>query len=159
MVRYCPRVRSPLVNLFLVSLLVVGGPSPLSAGNKQAKMPPATERTAREATLRQGMPAADVLRIMGKPNTVEPMEAPTGKAEVWSWVTRTPKGQNRYEIGSRPITNSSVGADGVSREAVIGQEIIYGTERLTEVRTYQILMFNDHFLNDKVSVVLERKVD
>lgn len=152
-------MRIPVLIVLPVFLLAGLIPDSASAAGKAAKVTVASKKTAKEESLRQGMPAAEVLKIMGKPDDISPMEAPSGKAEVWTYRTRTDKGQTRYQINSRPITTTVEGVDGNKRQVVVGEEPIFGTERRTEVRTYQILMFNDHLLNDKVTTEEERSLE
>ena len=113
---------------------------------------PAGNRTAQEASLQVGMAAAKVLEILGKPSEVNPLKSPSGKAEVWSYVTETELGRERIQIGAKPIKALVKDSAGRDREVVISEEPIWGTRKRVQVRTYQALLFNDQFVNDKESV-------
>lgn len=160
-IRYSSGMRFPhLVLVLLAGFLALDvAAKEKSAKPEKSAESAATARTAQESSLKQGMPAAEVLKVLGKPGAIEPMEAPTGKAEVWSYTTRQEISRERFEISSRPITTVTRDSTGNERTIVIGHEPIYGTQKRILVRTYQVLMFNDHFLNDKVVVEVVRETE
>lgn len=121
-----------------------------AANDRQSRLAVAARKTAKEESLKQGLPAEEVMKLLGKPDEISPMKAPTGKAEVWTYRSRQELSRERFEVASRPITTLVRDRDGRERQVVIGQEPIFGTQKRVLVRTYQVLMFNDHLLNDKV---------
>lgn len=155
--RYSPEMRISYVLAILVAGCVA---VEMPAKEKAAKPAPVPQTTAelmakksnKEQLLQQGMPAAEVLKLLGKPGEVKPMEAPTGKAEVWVYTTREEVSRERFEVASHPITTLVRDREGTERTVVIGHEPVYATQKRILVRTYQVLMFNDHFLNDKITI-------
>jgi hypothetical protein len=102
------------------------------------------------------MSGEEVAKIMGKPASVQPIEAPTGKAEIWVFDTILSEKSERVLTGSRPITTVVVGADGVSRLAQIGTEETYRTERRKRIRRTSLLIYNDALLNLKSAIEEQR---
>ncbi|HLP06601.1 MAG TPA: outer membrane protein assembly factor BamE [Opitutaceae bacterium] len=129
------------------------------ANSKQAVMTEASKKTAKEAQLKQGMSADQVLKIMGKPTETNPMEAPSGKAEVWIYRTRQELSRERFETATRPITTLVRDSNGNERTQVIGHESTYGVQKRVLVRSYQVLMFNDHLLNEKLQLEEVRETE
>ncbi|MFT3831264.1 MAG: hypothetical protein QM691_16320 [Opitutaceae bacterium] len=122
-------------------------------------MAEASKKTAKEAQLKQGMSADDVLKILGKPTETQPMEAPSGKAEIWIYRTRQELSRERFETATRPITTLVRDSNGNERTQVIGHESTYGVQKRVLVRSYQVLMFNDHFLNEKLQLEEVRETE
>ena len=121
-----------------------------------AKATPGSKRVAissdnPESALTKAMPADDVRKIMGEPRTIKPMKTPEGKAEIWIYQRLTNERVDRVEIASIPITTNIVGADGQARQQVIGQDIKFGDLHRATEETVELLMFNDHYVTNKVS--------
>ncbi len=157
-------MRSPLAFLILglagASLGAVSLAAEDTAKNETVEIVrPEGERTPKEASLQVGMSAQQVREILGKPSEVKPLQSPSGKAEVWSYVTRTELGRERLQVGSNPIKALVKDSSGRDREVVISNEPIWGTRRKVEVRTYSVLVFNDQFMNDKVVVRVEQSLE
>lgn len=112
---------------------------------------PEGKRTEKEASLKAGMAAAEVRAILGTPQKIDPLQAPSGDAEIWTYTTQTEISRERFQVGSRPITTLVRDSNGREREQVIGEEPLWGTKKRLRTRTYQVLLFNGQFLNDKVS--------
>lgn len=129
------------------------------ANTKQAVMTEASRKSVKEAQLKQGMSADQVLKIMGKPTETQPMEAPSGKAEVWIYRTRQELSRERFETATRPITTLVRDSNGNERTQVIGHESTYGVQKRVLVRSYQVLMFNDHLLNEKLQLEEVRETE
>ncbi len=99
-----------------------------------------------EQTLKKGMTAEQVRRIMGAPAEINPRPATAGRAEVWVY-NRTIIGPPRQvQVGSNPITVSVQDADGVYRPHVIQQNPDYRQvhDRITE--TIHLLLFDGQLL-------------
>lgn len=104
-----------------------------------------------ESALRQAMPADAVRKIMGEPQAIKPMKAPDGKAEIWVYKRETNKRVDRVPIGSVPITVSVIGGDGKAHQQTIGENVQYGDLHQATEETVELLMFNDHFLTQKIT--------
>ena len=112
-----------------------------------------------ESALQWAMPADAVRRIMGQPQEVKPMEAPNGKAEIWIYTRQLGTHMDRIPIGAVPImtTNSTVVGSGnntrpgPATQQKIGESIVYADVVVATVETVEVLMFNDHFVTQKVT--------
>jgi hypothetical protein len=104
-----------------------------------------------DAKLVRGMSAADVKKLMGEPGKVEAMEAPSGKAEIWTYTRELENRSAQVQVGSKPITISQIGADNQMHTMTIAEEPIFKMQHITVVEQVDILMFNGHFLEKKVT--------
>ncbi len=149
--------------LLTVTIGLSSGPAPAFAGESSSTAPKAmalaSKRTDKESRLKKGMSAEEVRRIMGRPTETQPMEAPSGKAEIWVYRTRQELSRERFETGSRPITTLVRDSNGNERTQIIGHEPIYGMQKRVLVRSYQVLMFNDHMLNEKLQLEEVRETE
>jgi hypothetical protein len=91
--------------------------------------------------LKKGMPAADVLRLIGKPDLVQPMDTKEGKAEVWIYrrLAKTVHQQSATGVASIPaFTGMGLGNDATGTASTL-------TYRMEEISIYQVsslLMFD-----------------
>lgn len=105
-----------------------------------------------EQTLKQGMTAEQVRQIMGEPAEIDPMVPPTDKAEVWVY-RRTVNGPvEQVLVGSKPITYSSVGSDGLAHQETVAEEPVYKQAFHFDVQTISLLMFDGKYLSQKQRV-------
>lgn len=127
------------------------GAAPVPAAAK-----PTTGKAQIVAELKQGMSADEILKRMGRPQSVTPMNAPTGKAEVW--IYREPLGESSAPvlIGSKPVTMVVRGTDGKDVVTTVAEEPVYKMQRRVTVQVISLLMFNDHFLQQKTTEQEER---
>lgn len=148
------RIRNLVLSASLFALTVHGAgaasPSAPEKGSPDSKG--VTSSTiGPESALKQAMPAEVVKKIMGQPLQVMPMKAPDGKAEIWIFRREVNARVTRVPIGSVPITVSSLGSDGKAHQQSIGEKIQYGDLYQATEETIQLLMFNDHYLTQKIT--------
>ena len=79
------------------------------------------------------------------------MKAPNGKAEIWVYVKEIGSRVDRVGIPTADIVTYSQGADSGMRQTITPgvvqfHDVRYVTEEITEV-----LLFNDHYVTQKVS--------
>jgi hypothetical protein len=122
-------------------------PAKATAGSK----PVAVTADNPESSLTKAMPADAVRKIMGEPRAIKPMKTPDGKAEIWIYQRLTNERVDRVEIASIPITTNVIGGDGQAHQQVIGQDIKFGDLHRATEETVELLMFNDHYVTNKVS--------
>ena len=141
-------------------LVGVGGASLSASERGGARDQSVTNSDDRpESALKWAMPAADVRQIMGQPETVRPLPAPQGKAEVWVFTRQLGERVDRVPIASVPIMSTTYVIDGGCRQRLggraqeqkVGETIQYADLRVTTVETVEVLMFNEHFVAHKVS--------
>jgi len=116
---------------------------------------PATAE-APENALKRAMAVADVKRIMGEPAEVKPMAAPTGKAEIWVYRRKIGDSWVQIQTASKPIVISSTDSNGLLHQTTIGEEPIFTNEHRVTEDVVSLLMFNDHFLERKVTREIHR---
>jgi hypothetical protein len=112
-----------------------------------------------EAGLQRGMSAADVKKIMGAPATVQAMEAPSGKAEIWTYTREIESRSAQVQVGSKPITITQTDANNQIHTTTIAEEPIFKMQHVTVVEQVDLLMFNDHFLEKKVTKAKRARYD
>jgi hypothetical protein len=123
------------------------GASPAAPAAK-SPTPPADNP---ESALKQDMSADQVRQIMGEPKEVNPMKAPSGKAEVWVFRRLVNERMDRIPVASIPIMVTVVSADGKAHQQQTGETTQYGDVRIATEVTVELLMFNDHYVTHKVS--------
>jgi len=139
-------IRSSLVATTLIALLTPG----LAGAADPAPQVPA-KSAALSPNLTLGLPAEQVRRVLGQPLEVKPMKAPNGKAEIWVYVKEIGSRVDRVGIPTADIVTYSQGADSGMRQTITPgvvqfHDVRYVTEEITEV-----LLFNDHYVTQKVS--------
>lgn len=147
--RYSAFVSTAIVALLVSCTNVPSSTAPVGAGSGH---PTAAISDGPERALQNGMTAEEVKHIMGEPAEIKPMDSPTGKAEVWAYH-RTINGLvEQIQIGSKPITVSSVGGDGLAHLQVVAEEPIYKQAVHTDEETISLLMFDGRFISQKRTV-------
>jgi hypothetical protein len=105
-----------------------------------------------ETTLQKGMPAATVRHIMGEPSEIRPMQAPVGKAETWVYHRTTRGPVKQIVVGTRSVPMTSVGSDAESTVMGKVEEPVIRQETLVVEETINLLMFNDHLIEQNKTV-------
>lgn len=88
---------------------------------------------------------------MGKPEAVKPHAAPVGTAEVWVYTRRIPGPVVRLQTSAKPAMTYTQGYDNVVRLDLFGDEYSYRLVQSVTVETVELLMFNNHFLELKIT--------
>ena len=112
---------------------------------------PAPPQDGPEAGLKQAMTADAVRQIMGKPDEIKPVKAPNGKVEIWTFTRQVNQRVDRVPIGAVPIMTTTYDSNGKAHEQKAGETIQYADVRITTVETVEVLMFNDHYVTNKIS--------
>lgn len=155
MLRICPVV----VLATAIALPAFAAKKNEKAPDRAAAQPAAEEKPAGpEARLVKGMPAAEVLKVMGRPADVSPMETPSGKAEIWRYRERVSETSTQVQVGSKPITISQVGADNQIHTITVAEEPIYKMQMTARDRVVALLVFNDQYLEQKVTFEDSRRI-
>lgn len=97
------------------------------------------------------MAADEVRKLLGKPESVRPMQSPNGTAEVWTYSRRIPGTTETISVGSAPVTTTVPGPNGTTSTQTMGSEPVYRTIRHVTIETVNVLMFNQHFLEKKIT--------
>ena len=150
---------NPMRNLSLASLLLVAslasaaGASPAAAPEKAGADSKPTEagKLAPESLLKKGMSLDEVRQVMGKPDEIRPMEVATGKAAIWTYKRQVADKAAYVQVGSKVITITIRGTDGVERQQTVGEEPDFRMQHRITEDLIQLLMFNDHFVEKKVT--------
>jgi hypothetical protein len=147
----------------LVALTLQTGTALAAPGQKSAaKPPPADTAEARPAkpALTKGMTAETVIGLIGRPLQIKPMDAPEGKAEVWTyrrvakkWTTQT--AATTEEVPA--FIGIGMGAAGDGMGSVTTP--IYRLEHITVYQVTRLLMFEDQLVNAKQWLEQERSFD
>jgi outer membrane protein assembly factor BamE (lipoprotein component of BamABCDE complex) len=141
--------------LFLSAVTVCSSfGSELSESNSKAMQ---SMRASTDSSLKKGMSAREVEQLLGKPAEIKPMNAPSGKAEVWIYRERKGEVSKQIQVGSKPITIMVKGPDGVDRQQVISEEIIYKMQNDITEETLSLLIFNGQFIEKKVTTGVRRE--
>ena len=134
------------MSLFSLSFAVFAlSAGSLAAADDAGVLPAPTSKPVKTPAgwpvLKKGMPAADVLRLIGKPDSVQPMETKEGKAEVWVYrrLAKTVRQQSATGTASIPaFTGMGVGNDATGMTNML-------TYKMEEISIYQVsslLMFD-----------------
>ena len=141
------KTRSHLTVLALVAGFTCG-PVVSAADHEIAAATPATPSTEKSAknphgwpVLKKGMPADEVIRSIGKPESIKPMQTPEGKAEVWIYrrVANSVSRQAAVTTESVPAFNGiGVGNDSSGSVTIPS----YRMEHITVYQVSSLLMFD-----------------
>ncbi|HXQ80599.1 MAG TPA: hypothetical protein VN775_04750 [Opitutaceae bacterium] len=144
--------RSQFLTAVLVGLLVRAAdasvPPPDSAGTESKAAAAAPKGP--EAALFPEMPADAVIKIMGKPESVKPMKVPAGKAEVWVYARQVAERVDFVQV-STPVMGAVPNGNGTTRIAQTGEKLDNREEHHITTEVVELLMFNGHFVTQKVS--------
>jgi len=105
-----------------------------------------------EASLRKGMTAAEVRKIMGAPREIKPMPSPSGTAEVWVYVRSSSHTGDLVQVGQRMVQVTQQVADGRLVTSQVPGDPIIMQEVKNEEETISLLMFDGAFVTLKRSV-------
>jgi hypothetical protein len=105
--------------------------------------------TAPEAALKKAMSASVVISIMGEPLQRKALTAPVGKAEVWIYRRVLSDRWRQVQTGTNDITTTTYGSDGKAHTQIIHSDPIYADEHTTTTEVISLLMFNDHYVEQK----------
>ena len=112
---------------------------------------PAALAAGESSALQQGMPAAAVRQLRGQPDEIKAMNAPSGKAEVWVYKREVGSRMDRVLVSSADIVTNIIDGSGRPHQvSTPGPMRFHDVHRVTEEVT-EVLMFNDHFVTQKVS--------
>ena len=152
-------LRKLLPSALLVMLLVPGIRAATPAPTAPATPDPKAGKVAADpaSTLTQGMPAETILKIMGKPDEVKPMKTEKGKAETWVYSHDLGQRVDQFQVSTPDIIVSVTDAKGGVRQLVTPGHPETREIRYTMVEMIEVLMFNDHYVMNKVSR-FERKI-
>lgn len=94
-------------------------------------------------SLQKGMDAATIIRIIGKPEQIKPMNSPEGKAETWIYRRLLSRTVTQQATGTRemPSFDGSIGNQLGSRSEVVYTNVMVETYQVTH-----LLMFNDQLV-------------
>ncbi len=107
-----------------------------------------------EAGLEKGMIADTVRKIMGAPNEITPMPAPTGQAEVWIYRRTVSGAVRQVQVGSRSIPIQTVrDTDGTERVVQSIEEPILRQEFELIDMTIRLLMYDHAYVEQTRSAV------
>lgn len=157
------KIRPGLASALLVVVLAAAGQALAAepaAGTKTAKASPekpGKSAAVREETakllpkLKEGMPADAVRQLLGAPDEVSPMEAPTGKAEVWAYTREISR--RREQVVTYPnqqvIVEPQANGPPITRTVLGSPQTIYLEFVLTE--KVEVLLFDGRYVVHKVS--------
>lgn len=112
-----------------------------------------------ERTLKKGMTAEQVRRIMGAPAEITPRPSTAGRAEVWVYRRTTIGAPQQLQVGTKPISVMVQDADGIYRSRVIQEEPIYrqAHDRITE--TVHLLMFDGQLLEQATTAQRQQEFE
>jgi hypothetical protein len=140
------------VSLFALLLQGAGAAAPSTPGKiVSGSKPAAASPDNPESALKLAMAADAVREIMGQPEEIKPMKAPSGKAEIWVYKRETNRRVDRVQVGSIPITTTTTGADGRTSVQIIGENVQYADVHVVTVETVEVLMYNDHYVTHKIT--------
>jgi hypothetical protein len=143
-------------HLFLASLVGFALQSPatsLAAESDSASTDSRSAAVAKkmpEADLKIAMPADAVLQIMGKPESIKEMKAPSGKAEIWTYERQVGDIVEHVQFLT-PTSTTLMESGGKTDTIASGDQIEYRDEHHITTDVVEVLMYNDHFLKCKVS--------
>ena len=125
--------------------------------DRPAAAPAATAAADRpELALLKGMTAAQVKGIMGDPAEIHPRPVPKGKVEVWVYYRSTIGPTQQVQVGTKAITDQVTGSDGITRTRILQQVPVFQQMHLKITETIQLLMFDDLYLEQKVTARQEQ---
>jgi hypothetical protein len=109
------------------------------------------------AELKAGDPAARLKELLGDPVEVRPMKAPSGKAEVWVYVTEISRRMDRIDRSTAEVVINVTEADGSVRQRITPGQVRFEDVHYVTEDVVEVLLFNEHYVLHKVSR-LERKL-
>lgn len=148
------------LTLVVTASLLLGSSSVVLAGENSADKPASSKRAVRVPkgwpTLKKGMSADEVTRLIGKPESVKPLKTNEGAAEVWTyrreisrWTDERPMVQGEQEAFITP------GAGGMGTIYVPE----YRMEHITDTQVSSLLMFEGQLVTATQKVERERRLD
>ena len=146
------QLRSQLLPALLFGLLLQTAdaspapPDPAGGGSKTAAAAP----KGPEAFLIPAMPADEVVKIMGKPDTVKPMKVQAGKTEIWVYSRQIDE-KVEYVQFFAPVMGAVPSGNGTTRVVQTGVKLENRAEHHITTEVIELLMFNDQFVTQKVS--------
>lgn len=128
--------------LLLCTPLFADTAAPAREGTGDEKQEPAAHPAGK---VYEGMPAADLRALIGKPDIIKPVETKKGHAEVWIYRRLKRSTTDTITVGNKPITTRQKRGDEYV-DVVIGQEPII-KKQLTDVyEVASFLIVNDQFI-------------
>jgi hypothetical protein len=115
--------------------------TPVAAPNDRSSL----DRDMAALGLKKGMTGAELRQALGEPETIAPVEAPEGKAEVWTYHRKDAVGVRQVVTSVRnvPFADPLTGAMRSIQEPIYGQETVYAEEEL------KLLLFQDSLIEWK----------
>lgn len=150
--RHC---RCAPASLALFALLAGCATAPAPEPSAAGPVPTASAERPERALLK-GMTAAQIKRIMGDPAEIHPQSVPKGKVEVWVYHRSTMGPTQQVQIGVKTITDQVTGSDGITRTRTLEQVPVFRQMHLKITETIQLLMFDDLYLEQKVTASQEQ---
>jgi len=130
----------------------------LAAGRLAAAEPAATAKPGGKVTapdpvseLKPDMTAEAVEKLMGRPAETKAMASPEGHAEIWTYRREVAHRIERVEVGSVPITYTTIDSNGKPHTIVLGDKTQFSDAHITTVETIELLLFNGHYVTMKSS--------
>jgi len=131
--------------LALPALAATAPETPAKTDAPDAEQSATPGKKAKRA-LEKGMPAEEVIRLIGKPAEIKPMETTEGKAETWIYRRELGHQTRQVVTGMRQVPTyvgpgMGDGADAQSGMSMRG-EPIYQMETTTTYQVTSLLMFD-----------------
>jgi len=141
-----PRIPA-LVSLTLICVLAGCATAPADAPVKAAQI---TDIKGLFPKLEKDMSAEVVRQKLGAPAEIKPMDAPTGKAEVWIYHFEKSVGMTQVATGTVDIPTFGTGMTGAVTTSA--PALTYSMADKKSVVTLSLLMFNDRLTAQKAMV-------
>lgn len=108
--------------------------------------------------LKKGATAEEVLKLVGKPDQIRPMDTKEGKAEVWVYRRLARHVERQSAVTTQNVTmftGSGTGNDAYAATAVP----VFRTEHINVYQVSSLLMFEGQLVTATQKVETERKFD
>jgi hypothetical protein len=142
-----------LLSLLLTFLLLIPAVRADSTSAPTARPTPETPLDM----LKAGDPAARIKQLLGDPAETRPMKAPSGKAEVWVYVTEIARRVDRIDRSTQDVVVNVTESDGSVRQRITPGQVRFEDVHYVTEDVVEVLLFNQHYVLHKVSR-LERKL-
>jgi len=109
------------------------------------------------SSLKEGMPADAVRKLLGQPDAIRPMKTDEGKAEVWIFTREVSRRVDQIRIDTPDVVVEVRESDGTTRRQVTSGQVQFQDVHYLTEETVELLMFNGQYVVHKVSRA-ERKL-
>ena len=139
--------------LALVAGLHLAVPAPAADPGKTQAAPqgPKTAGTHPYHKLKKDMPAEEIKKLLGQPESTAPMKTPEGKAEVWTYVYELGRRTGRVRVPTHDVVSVVTQMGNTTLRSTAPGYVRTETVQYIREERVDLLLFDDRLVVVKVS--------